>query len=133
MTPRSKILKTYRDWLSEAWQDRKITNDEIRLLKIYAAVHRLTVEEHEAATSELEVDRSWLSDESNIQFSDWLRKSQSVPKEKQGGIYPTTLTKTISWKKKIPPLALRWQNIVAGIAGLGLIVSIVVVILTLIV
>jgi len=125
MVDRSQILDTYQKWMADRWQRNRLTLDDIQALKVYAETHSLSVEEHEAIVDKVGVDRRELIDANNRPFADWLAsRRQSLPPGSGSFRYQPS-NKPSPWVKRLgnPPTTL--QNILAGLAGILLIASII--------
>lgn len=129
MPERSEILDVYRAWMSERWRDGPVTFEEVHGLKVFCEVHKLTVEEHEAVVDQLGVDSRKLVDDSNQPFSEWLRMRRRTLPRGSGALRFKPLDRPSPWKLKLHDPPASWQNVLAGIAAVTLIASLIVLIL----
>jgi hypothetical protein len=126
MSERSDILDAYRRWMTERWGDALITFDEVRALKVFCEVHRLTADEHETIADEVGIDQRELMDDNNQRFVDWLRmRRQSLPLG-SGALRFALPEDNPPWKLRLPEPPPTWQNVVAGVAAVVVVASLIV-------
>lgn len=122
MTDRNYVLRTYRQWLAERWQDGQLTLDEVHALKVFCEVHAVTAEEHEQVAKEVGVERRELTDEESQNLADWLRaRRKGEPSAPLERLLTSKALDGTPWKTPLPPPPTRWQSILAGVATAALV------------
>ena len=125
MAERTGVLASYRCWLAERWRDGHLSIEDLRALKVFAEVHRLTAQEHEAAADAEGVDRRELVDENSQHFADWLA-ARRRPLPAGSGALSYAPPAVQPWKIRLQPLPLPWQNALAGLAAFVALASLVI-------
>jgi hypothetical protein len=128
MAERSDILDAYRQWMTERWGDALISFDEVRALKVFCEVHRLTPDEHKTIADEVGIDHRELVDDNNQRFVEWLRMRRESPPLGSGALRFAPLEEDPPWKLRLPEPPPTWQDVVAGLAAVVAIASLIVVV-----
>jgi hypothetical protein len=125
---RSEILANYRAWMAALWGKGRLGVNEvlenIRSLKVFIEVHRLSLEEHEAAADAAGLDRRELIDANNQALADWLAARRRPLAPGSGALHYALPARPAPWKQHLPPPPATWQNIGAGLAAFGLVVAV---------